>query len=231
MHDIDVHILHLPTDNKKWLKQCLNSIQKEPINRIDIPGIVGDYWSARYQGYHTGVAKYVSFVDPDDYVLPGAFAACQAELDADKDKKLIGVYTRSRRLYENLPEVTALVMTPYSAWSRELMEKKFCVHQVVVMRREFVIPCINSYMNIGLSNSVLVKMGGISRTDQMFFKLLTLFGDFKSLSIEGYIWREHKNQNHNSPTTLKTRAQTPEQEIYTAKVVHNILINKKVSSD
>lgn len=231
MYSIDVHVLHLPTDNKVWTERCSASLATEPVNVIDLPGVVGDYWKSRCLGFHLGKAPYVSFVDPDDFVLPGAFEACQKELDADKDKNLVGVYTCDRQLDRDSPEVSAVSFTQPHVWSRELMESTFCVHQIVVMRREFVLQCIDTYLCNNTPNPVLEKVGGRGRYDQMFFKLLAMYGDFKNIPMYGYVWRQHRNQNHDSPATLKTRYQTPEQEAYTARVVHNILFNKKVSAD
>lgn len=81
---IDVHILTMPTDNPEWFAQCLDSLKDEPVIVHLAPGIPDDIGNARANAFLLGEQKYVSFVDPDDYVLPGGFAACLDVLGQDQ---------------------------------------------------------------------------------------------------------------------------------------------------
>lgn len=70
---IDVHLI---THNEpQWqLDRCLDSLKSEPINLRIFQGF--DEWppiQGRALGYSKGTAPYVSYVDPDDYIVPGAF--------------------------------------------------------------------------------------------------------------------------------------------------------------
>lgn len=77
---IDVHILTLPTDNPLWFNQCLASLIDEPITLHQREGRINDIANARADAFKLGHHPYVSFVDPDDYVLRGGFAACIQQL-------------------------------------------------------------------------------------------------------------------------------------------------------
>ena len=63
-------------ENREWLKQCRDSLEGHPINLFVEPGIEGDLNRARMDAINKGAAEFVSFVDPDDIVMPGAFQAC-----------------------------------------------------------------------------------------------------------------------------------------------------------
>jgi hypothetical protein len=66
----------MPGERQDWLEQCLNSLKSEPVNVRVFPGKLDDLGGARADAFMTGDCEYVSFVDPDDYVLPGGFQAC-----------------------------------------------------------------------------------------------------------------------------------------------------------
>ena len=89
---IDVHILTLETERKDWLDQCLASLQGEPVTLHVIPGTVGHIGDGRARGFALGEHQYVSFVDPDDFVLPGGFAACEAYLDEHTHCDAVGTH-------------------------------------------------------------------------------------------------------------------------------------------
>lgn len=79
---IDVHILTMPNDNQDWFAQCLASLKEEPICVHQVPGKLEDIGNARADAFKLGNSEYVSFVDPDDYVLPGGFEQCYQQLEA-----------------------------------------------------------------------------------------------------------------------------------------------------
>jgi hypothetical protein len=73
---IDVQVLLRGSENREWLKQCLGSLEGHPVRVHLCRGIEGDLNRARLEGFSKGEAHLVSWVDPDDIVLPGAFQAC-----------------------------------------------------------------------------------------------------------------------------------------------------------
>lgn len=82
MQPIDVHIIVY--DEPQWqIDRCMESLKNEPINIHIVQGI--EEWppsEGRRKGYAMGTAPYHAYVDPDDYIVPGAF---QLLLDAIGD--------------------------------------------------------------------------------------------------------------------------------------------------
>lgn len=81
---IDVHVLTHSGTRSDWLAQCLQSLASEPCTVHVIAGTEGNIAAGRARGFAMGVHPLVTFVDSDDYVLPGAMSAmCDALKDAD----------------------------------------------------------------------------------------------------------------------------------------------------
>jgi hypothetical protein len=73
MFDIDVHIIHY-LEPQWMLDRCLASLEGQPVNIHIIKGV--EEWppfKGREKGFAAGTAKYCSYVDPDDEVMPGAY--------------------------------------------------------------------------------------------------------------------------------------------------------------
>lgn len=91
---LDVHILIHPETRKDWVSQCLDSVYAaadragypaavHPIRIVDeCPQALGHIGRGRAYGYGLGEHPYVTCVDDDDYVLPGAFAQMHDALAA-----------------------------------------------------------------------------------------------------------------------------------------------------
>lgn len=123
MKDVDVHILTMPGDNPEWFETCLRSLDGEPVQVHVRPGIKDDIGNARADAFLFGDAEYVSFVDPDDYVLPGGFAACLERLSRDG----------------SVAACTAEIRTGISG---EVLEKPFItpwIHHLIVLERSVVV--------------------------------------------------------------------------------------------
>lgn len=121
---IDVHILHLPHERREWRTACDESLAGEPdiaIHHLD--GIPGDYFGSRRMGFAVGRLPFVSYVDPDDVILPGAFGDCLAFLHAHPLNT--AVYTRSYKI-------------TYGEWLFEELHARR-PHQLIVARREYVL--------------------------------------------------------------------------------------------
>jgi len=71
---IDVHILLMGTERLDFLSQCLDSLKNEPITLHTCPGIPGDIRAARANAISLGKHDYVGWVDPDDFIIPGAYS-------------------------------------------------------------------------------------------------------------------------------------------------------------
>ena len=70
---IDVHIIKF--DEPQWqIDRCLESLKDEPVTLHIVQGFYEwPPYQGRALGYSKGTAPYVSYVDPDDYLVPGAF--------------------------------------------------------------------------------------------------------------------------------------------------------------
>lgn len=77
---IDVHVLTHSGTRPEWLAQCLESLASEPCTVHVVAGTEGNIAAGRERGFALGHEPYLTFVDSDDYVLPGAMAALCAGL-------------------------------------------------------------------------------------------------------------------------------------------------------
>lgn len=88
---IDVHVLVMPDTPKEWIEQRRDSLSAAvaaagyPVNVFEVPGVIGHIGKARAAGYAKGHAKYVTYVDDDDWVEENAFAILQPHLDGSTD--------------------------------------------------------------------------------------------------------------------------------------------------
>lgn len=133
---VDVHVLrcHEPAE---WVDACLRSLEPEPVNVHLCPGITGRVGEARARAFERGNAEYVAFVDGDDAVEPGCFAAALEVLDARPD--VVSTYCDVRVLDVDGQEVgNGYVKGPWRPW-RQLWTLAE-VHHCHVMRRSAVMP-------------------------------------------------------------------------------------------
>lgn len=172
---IDLHILKTKKDPEHLFQQCLKSLENEPINIFIEDGIIGDAGLARHLAYQKGTSEYVSYVDPDDLIVPGIFQKCIDAMTEDcaavySNEDLIdinGDFIRHGDQH-NLP------------WNyRQMRSNPKFVHHVVVYKRELVekyTPHIKGFvMHSESLLNTLVSEGGTRR--------------FVHLNEVGYYWR------------------------------------------
>ena len=93
---LDVHVLKLPGLSIEYEEQRRSSLEVAiasagfPVKVHEVPGIAGDFGTARSNGYSVGSYPYVSFVDEDDYVTPNAFSCLLGALTASPDAVFTG---------------------------------------------------------------------------------------------------------------------------------------------
>lgn len=202
---IDVHIVKGLNENPEWWEQCKDSLKNHPINIHIVDKIDGDIRAARYNGFLQGTAPYVSFVDPDDYVLPETFDKC-LEIIQNSSNNICGVYTMSQRLKMKNNKIRAL--KKYQPWNIELMKYPTTVHQIVVYKREPLLQTFIKYYD-DIDPFILSE-----------YKLHCLMSmQYKWIAIDhiGYVWRDHSNGIHttfskstNNVTYNKIRQQCKE---------------------
>lgn len=188
---IDVHVLLLPDTNAEWFQQCMESMENEDNITVHLTdGIEGDLGGARANGYVQGKGEYVSYVDPDDLIVPGVFAKCEAMLDADPSAAAI--FTLSDAITdtgEPIKSINPLALyraknnaSHYPAWTR--------AHQIIVYRREVIekiLPELREQNNLW--------------ADRWAIAFARRYGHFLCTEEVGYHWRRHDKQTHK--TSLK----------------------------
>lgn len=132
---VDTHLLYLPDTDKPLMKECLQSLEGEPIVLHQVEGIPGHVGNARAKGFRCGNSPYVSFVDPDDLVVPGAFQACIDTLEANPEA--CGTYTDEVLIDKN-GEPLRKGMLSERPWNPLQMLEPHYMHHILVMRREYV---------------------------------------------------------------------------------------------
>jgi len=174
MYPIDVHILTLPGEDKRLFDICLDSLKNEPVNIHICEGIVGCTGTARANAFLKGTAKYVSFVDPDDYIEPGIFDKCLEVLES----KNCNVYTTENYVDDG---GNFLMVGPQSThpWSYTSMRRMYVlVHHLVVYQRVVV-------------EKHLHWIRGVSSLSEYMLNLLcSLDVPFEHINEVGYYWRQ-----------------------------------------
>ena len=113
---IDVHVLTYSGTRQEWLDQCLRSLEGENCTVHVVQGVEGNVGAGRAHAYTLGEHEFVSYVDSDDYVLPGVMDACLRAL-----KRYPAVVTLEQRL-----------------WGDRIASKREGMHHLTVYRRELV---------------------------------------------------------------------------------------------
>lgn len=190
---IDVHILHMPNENQDWWKLCDASLKNHPINIYNCDGIYNNVGEARKLAFSQGTSPYVSFVDPDDIVLPGAFQQCLDVLE--QNPNICGVYTTSNIM---TPDgiVNKYIMKPYRPWSL-INQQNNCleIHQLVVMRREYVTLFYDTtYPRFPLTNLY---------SNSLLYLGLANIAPWISIDFVGYTWRHRIDGIHAITTESK----------------------------
>lgn len=176
-HKCDVHVIVSP-QYEQYHEQCFDSLKDEPINLYKIPAVDGDIGQGRYQGFHSGSGEYVSFVDDDDYIVPGTYQKLIDLLDANPDA--IGAFCKEQTLVDD-----EIVTPAYRKldddypWWKLFMH----IHHIVIFRRELVMPYVD-YIYPDC------KIGG---PVAMVVKILSDGHKFACLDEYGYVWRQHNN--------------------------------------
>lgn len=171
---VDTHVLLMPDTNRQWWEECQVSFRHEPINLHLAEGVPGHIGKARAKAYQLGNAPYLSFIDPDDLIVPGAFQACIDTLDAHPEA--CGAYT-DEVLIDPAGEHLGAGIWTGRLWNPLLMLEPKYMHHIIVMRREFVL-------------RHLAEMEKWPNLAEFVLKgLLTQYGPWVHAGKVGYKWR------------------------------------------
>lgn len=185
---IDVHVAKSVGYNVSWWEECEDSLRSDhPITVHHLPGVPGDIRKMRLMGFECGTSEFVSFVDPDDVVLPDAFNQLATALT--NNPHVCGAYSLSMRV-DDVGGEQGLVH-PYRKYSPHYLTKHpLEIHQLVVMRRECVLSVMHEHYDI-------IPQTGL--TELVLYALMALKAPWIAVNHVGYKWRLHSTGSHKSP--------------------------------
>lgn len=193
MNKIDVHVLLLPTTDQNLWQECLETLQKEPINLHVVDGIEGHIGKARYAGFTQGNCPYISCIDPDDLVIPGAFAACLEALE--ENPKACGAYT-DELIIDQDGKVVKPGIWSKTPWNPLLQLEPKYLHHIYVMRRSLVEKHYLEILRWAIMPEYILKC------------LLVSQGPWVHVNRFGYKWRLNQGAAHSKiPPSIICAAQ------------------------
>lgn len=166
---IDVHLLIMPGERADWRKQCLASLRGEPAQVRVIPGKVDDLGGARAEAFLEGTSPYVSWVDPDDYVLPGGFQACIHVMKQDN----------------SVAACTQEYVTGISGKIIDVTQPKDWIHHLIVLKRDIAIKHLSVLRNWDHKSSQI--------SEGRYFIEFLLSHQYPVSFVKQpyYVWRRH----------------------------------------
>jgi len=179
MLKVDTHALLLPETNQNWWDECRATLKNEPINLLTTDGIRGHIGKARAKGFQLGESPYISFVDPDDLVIPGAFSACIKTLEAHPDA--CGTYTDEILIESSGRKIRPGFFSGHPWNPLHMLEPQY-MHHLLVMRRTAVLPYLKE----------LDKWPNLA--EFVLKGLMVQSGPWVRTNLVGYQWRISDNQ-------------------------------------
>lgn len=170
----------MPGQRDDWCAELAASLIDQPCTVQWCDGILGRIGEARYRALQRGDAPYVSYADPDDIVLPGAIAACEAMLDADPT--LAAVATMERYMTEDgrlLSVVDERHYTPGAHYAGVLH-----VHHLLVARRAPALAAAEHMRGLHI------------KAEYVWTRALAQLGRIARCPVVGYAWRQHRGGVH-----------------------------------
>lgn len=178
---VDTHVILLPTTDQALWKACQDSLNAEPVNLHLIDGVDGHIGRGRAEGFKRGTSPYVSCVDPDDLVIPGAFTACLNALE--KHPEACGAYT-DELVIDAEGRTIRKGLWSGREWNPLLQIEPQYLHHIFVMRRKFVQQHLDELQLWPYLADFILK------------GLLAAHGPWIHVNGFGYKWRLHRNQAH-----------------------------------
>ena len=123
MADIDVHVLTCEHTVPSFLARCLRSLEGQPVSVHVVDNAGYAVGHGRSVGYALGTAPFVSYIDCDDYALPGAY----------------------RGILSAMAEHRGIVARENIQWEcGHILPRSFPGHAPVCYRREDVTPFLSA---------------------------------------------------------------------------------------
>lgn len=182
---IDCHVLttgEIPFDP---------ALEAEGVRFIKGEPIEGDLLTARCRGFELGDSQFVSFADPDDKILPGAFAALNKAVKTHPAVSTNSVLVRTSGMGQ-------LARSYFGAWSPALQSSSpLCIHQLTAVRRDIMLEA--AYRALTETPEHLKNIA----TGQLLFAHVGAICGWHFDPTIGYVWFDHPGGFH--------RRATPEQ--------------------
>jgi len=181
---IDIAIIITPKDDETKLQRCLYSLRNEQCPIYFIDGKQGKIGHGRAESLNVGRNPYVSFVDPDDEIIPGIYGKIRANL---------GFYPEV--LYHNELIVDSTNGTIHHGWMVD-----YTTIQVVPERlRGFLWDSQNQrfahHRGVFKKESALKYEKQLSKLHEccegQLMQMMGTNGEIKYLNEFGYIWNIH----------------------------------------
>jgi len=172
MNTVDVHVLHCH-EPPEWIAGCLDSLHAEPVTVYLRRGIAGKVGVARANAFRAGNAPYVAFVDGDDEVMPGAFAAALEVLESRPE--VVSTYCDIQLIGQ--PDGVGYIKGPWDPAAQ--VQRIAEVHHLHVMRRSAVMPLLDE----------LARWDGFE--EYVLMGLLCQFGVHHHIPRQLYRFRQH----------------------------------------
>jgi hypothetical protein len=144
------------------------------------------------KGFLLGDSPYVSCVDPDGMVIPGAFQACIEALESHP--QACGAYTDEYMITEKGKVIRPGIWSGRE-WNPLLQLEPKYVHHIYVMRRKYIELLIDELHKWPNLSEFVVKC------------LITDFGPWIHVNRFGYKWRLHtRNPSHRGSSLMAVYA-------------------------
>lgn len=107
---LDVHMIVSSTTKKEWADQALDSVAEAieacpyKVNFYVVDGVEGHIGQGRQAGYDKGSARYMTYVDDDDYVEPEMFACLEPVLQKNFAAIFTGETLLQNGVFSKSPE-------------------------------------------------------------------------------------------------------------------------------
>lgn len=171
---IDVHILTRPEQNNVWFAECLDSLKDEPVVLHILQGVKDHVGLGRIQGFSQGSCEWVSFVDPDDVVVPGIFSKV---LEVISTNDVDAVFTEEIQVDADLKQLYPV--------------RGFNTHHLMVFRRSLLTPLLDDLKDFPIKGDRYLATEFIKKHRA------------KPLHEVGYKWRIHESNWHKRYRSLQ----------------------------
>jgi len=189
---VDTHVLLMPNTRQDWWQECQDSLKKEQINLHKIEGVKNHIGKGRAKGFRQGSAPYVSSIDPDDIVIPGAFQSCIDALEANP--KACGAYT-DELLVDTMGRTIKPGIWSGRSWNPLLQLEPNYLHHIYVMRRS----CVEPYLDE-------IERQWPHLADFVLKGLICQHGPWIHVNRKGYKWRIHRSNDHKELSVINVYA-------------------------